>query len=84
MYRRMGLPELVARTADDYVAQALRLAGDPAERRACAEAIAARAGALFEDEALVRGFEGFFAMAVARAAEGGRDRGPDPRPAAAD
>ena len=51
MLRRIGLDELVARDAEDYVAIALRLCRDSAWRRTLQERIATNAGVLFDTTA---------------------------------
>ncbi|MDH4190962.1 MAG: hypothetical protein OEW21_12235, partial [Betaproteobacteria bacterium] len=51
--RRMGLDELVAADAGDYVAKAVRLGTDRDYRAAVEARIAARSGVLFEDQAMI-------------------------------
>jgi predicted O-linked N-acetylglucosamine transferase (SPINDLY family) len=61
MYRRMGLDDLIAADAGSYVDMAVRLANNPAARDDASRRIRERAGLLFEDDAVVREFERFFA-----------------------
>lgn len=65
MYRRMGLDDLVAHDAQEYVGEAVRLANDADYRSAARSRILANNSALFEDAEVVREFERFF-LAVAR------------------
>jgi predicted O-linked N-acetylglucosamine transferase (SPINDLY family) len=65
MYRRMGLNDLIAESAQDYVAKAVRLANDVEYRRATSERILHHNAVLFEDAQVVREFERFFEAAVA-------------------
>lgn len=60
LLRAAGLPELVAADADTYVAQALRLAADPARLVAIRRRLSARAGPLFDTAARVRELEAAF------------------------
>ena len=53
MLRLIGLDELVAQDADDYVAIAARLAADDVARAALRQRIAQAAGRLFDDRAPV-------------------------------
>jgi protein O-GlcNAc transferase len=62
-YRRMGFDALVARTFDEYVELALRLANDPGWRRDLGAEIDARSGVLFEDAEAIRELERFLAAA---------------------
>lgn len=48
MLRRMGLEQLIAASADEYVRTALEIACDPARGAALREAITARRGGLFD------------------------------------
>ena len=64
MLRTLGVAELVARDADDYVAIAVRLGGDPGERRALSERIVAGHGALFERPEPVAALAEFLASAA--------------------
>jgi predicted O-linked N-acetylglucosamine transferase (SPINDLY family) len=66
-YRQLGVMDCVVDSADAYVETALRLANDPAWRAGVgARLVAARAN-LFEDVAVVRELEKFFARAAAEA-----------------
>ncbi|QHI99290.1 hypothetical protein GT347_15690 [Xylophilus rhododendri] len=65
MYRFMGLHELIARDADDYVRIALRLATDAEFSRAMRAAIAERIGVLYENAEVVREYERFFEQKLA-------------------
>ena len=53
MYRQMGFTDLIARTDDDYVDTALRLANDPELRRKASETIQERNGTLYADRGVV-------------------------------
>ena len=59
MLKIVGVPELVARDAEDLIATAVRLGGDPQERRSLSERIAAGRGALFERDEPIRALEAF-------------------------
>jgi predicted O-linked N-acetylglucosamine transferase (SPINDLY family) len=48
LYREMGLDACIARSPEEFVELAVRLAGDPDHRRAVSAQITERAGALFE------------------------------------
>jgi len=67
MYRAMGFHDLVAKSGEEYVALAVRLATDPAFRRHCRERIAATRDVLYENKAFVRGCEAAFREMLARA-----------------
>lgn len=58
-YRQMGLEDLVASTAQEYVALAVRLANDGGFREAMRTRIRERSGELFEDMRAVRELEDF-------------------------
>ena len=60
----LGLEELVARDRDDYVRIALRLGTDAAWRREISARIAARSGALFDQQAPVEAFADFLEAAA--------------------
>jgi predicted O-linked N-acetylglucosamine transferase (SPINDLY family) len=64
--RRLGLDELVARSDEEYVAAAVRLARDAAYRRQVRERIAAARAGLFRDRAPIRALEDFLASASSR------------------
>jgi protein O-GlcNAc transferase len=72
LYRQMRLDGLAAENATEYVERALRLANDPAWRRALQEEIRHKKHVLYENAALVRELEDFLASAVAAAAQGGK------------
>ena len=59
MLHLMGVEDLIARDADDYVRLAARLAGDAAWRKALAARIASARGRLFDDPAPVAAFANF-------------------------
>ena len=59
MAQILGVPELAARDAAEYVDIAVRLGKSPDERRAIADRIAANRGALFERDEPVRALERF-------------------------
>jgi predicted O-linked N-acetylglucosamine transferase (SPINDLY family) len=61
--KRIGLPELVARSEGEYVAAAVRLCRDADFRSRMRERIAAGRNVLFGDEAPVRALEEFLAAA---------------------
>ncbi len=50
---RLGLPELIAESADDYVARAVALGHEPARRAALRDRVAARKAALYHDDSVV-------------------------------
>ncbi len=64
--RRMGLPELIARSEEDYVALAVRLARDHEYREQVRERFAASRHVLFEDLAPIRALENFLVDAANR------------------
>ena len=64
--RRMEISELVARSADEYVAVATKLGRDAAYRRGLRERIEARRGILFGDRAPILALEAFLAEAAGR------------------
>ncbi len=70
MYERIGVTDLIARDADDYVRLALRLAADPDWRRALGARIAERHTILVEDRPAVGELEQFLLAAVAAAHRG--------------
>jgi predicted O-linked N-acetylglucosamine transferase (SPINDLY family) len=76
MYTRMGLDECIARSREDYVRIAVRLGRDTEYRAQVSTRILERCGALFEDRAVVKGFEDFFEMACAQAARADEQPGP--------
>lgn len=64
--KRTGLPELVARSEEDYVALAVKLARDTEYRKHICERIAASRHVLFEDVAPIRAMEAFLVEATSR------------------
>ncbi len=64
-YRRMGLSDLVASDAIDYVAKATRFGKDAEYRASMRDQITQRSEALFEDPSVVKAFEEHLAAAVA-------------------
>jgi protein O-GlcNAc transferase len=64
--KRMGLPDLVARTEEDYVALAVGLARDAAHRTRVRERIQGSLSALFDDVAVIRALEDFLLGAAHR------------------
>ncbi len=70
LYRQMGIDALAAESASHYVELALRLANDLEWRRAMQERVREKKHVLYENAALVRELERFFAAAVAAAAQG--------------
>ena len=63
-YRQMGIPDLIARSREEYVSLAVTLANDAALKNTLSEKIRANASLLFNTESSVREFEAFFAQAV--------------------
>lgn len=61
MLRLMGLEELIAADADDYVAKAVALIGDDAQRRSLRQRIEQRQALVFDDDSAVTAFAGFLA-----------------------
>ena len=61
--KRMGLQELVASSADEYVAVATRLARDSEYRKSTRQRIEAVRQILFDDDAPIRALETFLAQA---------------------
>jgi predicted O-linked N-acetylglucosamine transferase (SPINDLY family) len=57
--KRMGMPETIAKSDEDYAALAVRLASDADYRQVVREKIPAARGTLFEDRAPIRGLEEF-------------------------
>ncbi len=66
-YRKMGVLDCVAGSAEEYVELALRLGTDPEWRQSVGEKVLAASGALFEDIEAVRQHEEFFERAVREA-----------------
>lgn len=65
MYRRMGLSDGIAASAEDYIDIAVRLGADAGCRNALRAQIIERSGCLFEDGQVVIEFERFFREATA-------------------
>jgi predicted O-linked N-acetylglucosamine transferase (SPINDLY family) len=63
---RIGLRELVASSAEEYVTLATRLARDDEYRKTVRERIEAGRHVLFDDDAPIRAMEAFLAEAVGR------------------
>ncbi len=57
LYQKMGIPDCIAQTAEEYVSLAVKLATDQDYRRAISERIQAASHVLFEDMAAVRELE---------------------------
>lgn len=70
---RIGVPELVVRTEDDYVAAAVRLCRDDLHRAELARRIEAGRDVLFEDTAPIRALEAFLSGVAARPAGSPRE-----------
>jgi predicted O-linked N-acetylglucosamine transferase (SPINDLY family) len=64
LYERMGLIELGATSAEDYVNRAVRLGTDSAHRNAVRAQLADRKDRLYEDHSAVRHFEAWIDEAV--------------------
>lgn len=64
MYRAMDIDDAVARDPEHYVDLAHGIAADRERRAELSDRILARAGCLFEQAHVVRGFERFFEMAL--------------------
>ncbi|TMH83033.1 MAG: hypothetical protein E6H47_13295, partial [Betaproteobacteria bacterium] len=64
--KRMGLPELVGQSEEDYVALAVKLARDTEYRAHIRERMAASRHALFADIAPIRALEAFLVKATRR------------------
>jgi len=65
-YRRMGILDLVASDADDYVRLAVRLGTDPEWRAEMSSRILAAKGILFENRGILQDLEHFFLDAAQR------------------
>jgi predicted O-linked N-acetylglucosamine transferase (SPINDLY family) len=63
MYRSIGIDDCIASSVQDYVARALRLGTDRAERARLSARIRAAAPVLYEQPAAVRQLEDFFTRA---------------------
>ena len=64
LYRKMGVLDCVAASAEEYVERAVQLGTDAAYRRHISEKILAENGVLYEDVQAVRELEAFFRQAV--------------------
>jgi protein O-GlcNAc transferase len=73
--RRMGVPELVAQSEEDYIALAVRLAKDADYRGHVRHRIEKSRSVLFEDIAPIRALEDFLAEATTRHRIGPRQPG---------
>jgi predicted O-linked N-acetylglucosamine transferase (SPINDLY family) len=60
----MGVTETIADTIDDYVAIAVRLANNPAERQALRERMKASAHKVYRDRACITALEDFLERAA--------------------
>ncbi len=70
LLQKLGVLDLLATNANDYVARAVHIANDPAHRRSLRERILARCGVLFANPAPAAELEAFFVDAVQRASAG--------------
>lgn len=70
LYERMGIIDLIARNADEYVALAHKLATQPDFRREIGLTIQRRCGVIYEDLETVREFERFLEAACDAAPRG--------------
>jgi len=64
-YQKMGIQDCIARTPQEYVDLAVRLANAPEERQRLKKSILARCPVLYEDTTFIRELEDFFLQAVA-------------------
>jgi protein O-GlcNAc transferase len=64
-YQRMGLPELIAHNAEEYIALAVHLGSDPAARAQAHEQILSKNTVLYEDAQVIEELEAFFLDALA-------------------
>jgi predicted O-linked N-acetylglucosamine transferase (SPINDLY family) len=62
--RRMGLPELIAQSEDDYIELAIKLVTSPQYRDDIQQNIAGKRSVLFEDSAPIRALENFLIRAT--------------------
>jgi predicted O-linked N-acetylglucosamine transferase (SPINDLY family) len=65
LYRQMGIDDLIARNAEEYVELALRCANDKEWRKQLQAQICSRRTAIFENQRVVRQLEAFFEEALA-------------------
>lgn len=68
MLQRLGLDDLVAESADDYVDRAIALAASPERRADLAKTIAARKSVLFDDREVATAFADFLLTVQPRSA----------------
>jgi predicted O-linked N-acetylglucosamine transferase (SPINDLY family) len=66
MLRMLGIEELIARDAGDYVAKAVMIANDRAMRAALSERMKAGHGELFNRDEPIRALEDFLEKAIER------------------
>ena len=66
VYRQMGLPELIAASCEDYIAQAVELAANRDRREAVSRSIIERLELIFEHPAPAQEFQEFVLEAIAR------------------
>jgi predicted O-linked N-acetylglucosamine transferase (SPINDLY family) len=66
MYRKMSIPECIAKDAADYIDIAVRIGTDPDHARRVRERILAAKHVLFEDARVIDEFAGFFTEAFGR------------------
>jgi len=66
MYLKMNIDDCIAQSPEDYIRIAVRLGTDAAHRQELRNRILARNAVLFENEAVVREFERFFATVAGR------------------
>ncbi len=64
LYRQMGLPNLVAKNANEYIGHAVRLGTDAHYREDMHRRLRETSGVLFDDVAVVRELEQFFLSVV--------------------
>jgi predicted O-linked N-acetylglucosamine transferase (SPINDLY family) len=64
MYRKLGVTDCIAESAEDYASIAVRLACDPQFAGSVRQRIRERSAVLYEDARVVREFERFFVTAL--------------------
>jgi predicted O-linked N-acetylglucosamine transferase (SPINDLY family) len=69
-YRKMGLEQLAALDAEQYVTTAIRVAGDADYRTDVRDQIARQSGLLFEDSSVVLEYERVFDQLIAQNSDG--------------
>ena len=67
MLRMLGIEELIAKDADDYVAKAVAIANDRGMRASLSERMKAGHGLLFNRDEPIRALEDFLEKAIAKA-----------------